>query len=66
MKIHHNIALDPKKFISIACGIGGVGIPATTDVSKVTCKNCLRWKLYSKPGPVLCYDDDGVSVEYGK
>lgn len=64
MKIHHNNALDPNKFISIACGIGGAGIPATTDASKVTCKNCLRLVFHSKPGRVVCYDDNLNMVEW--
>lgn len=77
MKIHYNASIFPSTNIVIECGVGGNGIPATTDHELVTCKNCLRRMdspgfrppniLGSRPDfPVMCLEDGKLTRWGGK
>lgn len=73
MKIHYNASIFPSTNIVIECGVGGNGIPATTDPELVTCKRCLGWLMgdRERPNPypehpVVCADDDGILIPWRK
>lgn len=65
MKIHYNTS-SKTTFIHPACCSPRPGIPATRDMSRVTCKRCLRRVLPAGNGPVVCYDENLNVVEWRK
>lgn len=42
MKVHYNNALRPDLYSVPVCHPAGDGHATTTDISQVTCRNCLR------------------------